>query len=98
MWIYDLLIFDFTISIFCYQLQISAHRLLCHSLVPSELCSSELLQYKSATQRKLDSYSAAGLIKILLRQLFTILALNDKRITWLAMLTRFFTLRIFACS
>jgi len=40
--------------------------LLCHSLVRSELCSANLLQYKCATQEKFNAYSSAGSIKIFL--------------------------------
>ena len=35
----------------------------CGTLHRSELCSSELMQYKSATQRKFNSYSVAGVHK-----------------------------------
>jgi len=42
----------------------TVHLLLCHSLVRSELCSANLLQYKCATQEKFNTYSLAGSIKI----------------------------------
>jgi len=70
MWIYDLLICDFTIYLllpaFCSLLIaccIIFFHPACGALHRSELCSSELMQYKSATQRKFNSYSVAGVHK-----------------------------------
>ena len=57
---------DFLKNYFIASCSNTVHRLLCHSLVRSELCSANLLQLKCATQQKFNAYSSARLIKIFL--------------------------------